>query len=133
MLLKSVTSFLLSFNSKKEIYLKTDLRVFSGETLLKRGNLRSKSTPSLINPQVSSPVGRMARSHARDALERRPECEGRGKSLSLLASLAIIGGLACRLIIHYFVVIDSFKVKDNSPYARALKIHFREIKIHVYA
>lgn len=119
MLLKSVTSFLLSFNSRKEIYLKTDLRVFSGETSLKRGNLRSKSTPSLISPQVSSPFG-----HARAALERRPECVGRGKSLSLLASLAIIGGLTCRLLIHYFVVIDSFKVKDNYPCARALKIHF---------
>ena len=39
MLLKSATSFLLSFISKKEIYLKTDLRVFSGETSLKPGNL----------------------------------------------------------------------------------------------
>lgn len=39
MLLKSTTSFLLSFNSKKEIYFKTDLRVFSGETSLKPGNL----------------------------------------------------------------------------------------------
>ena len=54
MLLKSATSFLLSFYSKKEIYLKTDLRVFSGETSLKRGNLRSKCTPSFISPQVSS-------------------------------------------------------------------------------
>ena len=124
MLLKSATSFLLSFNSKKEIYLKTDLRVFSGETSWKRGHLRSKSSPSLISPQVSSPFGRIARSHARAALERRRECEGRAKSLSLLASLAMIGGLACRLLIHYFVVIDSFKVKNNSPCARALKIHF---------
>lgn len=49
---------------------------------------------------------------------------GAGKSLSLLASLAIIGGLPCRLLIHYFVLINSFKVKDNSPCARALKIHF---------
>ena len=124
MLLKSAASFLLSFNSKKEIYLKTDLRVFSGETSLKPGNLWSKSTPSFISLQVSSPFGRIARSHARAALERRRECEGRGKSPSLLASLAIIGGLACRLLIHYFVVINSFKVKDNSPCARALKIHF---------
>ena len=44
----------LCLNSRKEIYLKTDLRVFSGETSLKRGNLRSKCTPSFISPQVSS-------------------------------------------------------------------------------